>query len=235
MYKKKSILGIITARGGSKGLRRKNLRVVGGKPLIVWTIEAARHSRYLDRIVLSSEDKEIISTARKWRCEVPFVRPKELSEDKTPGILPVIHAINTMPDKYDFIVLLQPTSPLRTAQDIDACIKQCISGKHHSCVSVVEPEKSPFWMFSRDREGFLVPLIKTDKMPARRQELPKVYALNGAVYVADCEWLLKSKAFVMQKTSAYEMPVDRSLDIDSRFDLLKMEAYLKYQRSNGKS
>lgn len=235
MYKKKNILGIITARGGSKGLRRKNICVVGGKPIIAWTIEAAKHSKYLDRIVLSSEDSEIISIARKWRCEVPFVRPKELSEDKTPGIFPVIHAINTLPDKYDFIVLLQPTSPLRTAQDIDACIKKCISGNHHSCVSVVEPEKSPFWMFSRNNKGFLVPLIKTDKMPARRQELPKVYALNGAVYVADCEWLLKRKSFVMEKTSAYEMPVDRSLDIDSRFDLLKMEAYLKYQRSNGKS
>lgn len=235
MYKNKTILGIIAARGGSKGVKRKNLRIVGGKPLIAWTIEAAKRSIYLDRIVLSSEDKEIISTARKWGCEVPFIRPKELSMDETPGILPVLHAIKALPVKYDFIALLQPTSPLRTAQDIDACIEQCISGNHHSCISVVVPEKSPFWMFSRNRKGFLEPLIRRAKISARRQDLPEVYAVNGAVYVADQDRLLKSGSLLLKKTSAYEMPADRSLDIDTELDFLKMEAYLKFKRLGAKN
>lgn len=226
MYKGKHILGIIPARGGSKGFKRKNVYEIGGKPLIAWTIEAAKNSKYLDRIILSSEDKEIISVAKKWGCEVPFVRPKELSKDDTPGIAPVIHAINTISGQYDYVVLLQPTSPLRLAQDIDACIKLCITGKYRSCLSVSEPEKSPFWMFSRSKRGTLNPIIKANNVSTRRQDLPKVYLINGAVYVADCKYLLKSRSFLTKNTFGYEMPSDRSVDIDTKFDVLKAETYL---------
>jgi N-acylneuraminate cytidylyltransferase len=228
MYQGKNILGLIVARGGSKGLKRKNVRKVGGKPLIAWTIVEAKKSKYLDRLILSSEDKEIISVAKKWGCDVPFVRPKELSKDETPGIAPVIHAIRVLPDKYDYVVLLQPTSPLRLALDIDACIELCIDGGNQSCVSVTEPDKSPFWMFYRDVSGLIKPVIRAENI-LRRQDLPIVYALNGAVYVADCNWLLKRCSFVMKKTCAYIMPRERSLDIDTGLDLIKMEAFLKFQ------
>lgn len=219
MYRNNKILAVIPARGGSKGVKRKNIRKVAGKPLIAWTIEAARKSKYLDRVVLSSEDSEIISVARKWGCEVPFIRPKSLARDRTPGIAPVLHAVRILPEKFDFVVLLQPTSPLRTTADIDSCIKQCISGGHQSCVSVTEPEKSPFWMFLVDKNSRIKPLLRIKKIPGRRQELPNVYALNGAVYIAKSSFLVENEAFVAFGTSGYVMPRERSLDIDSELDL----------------
>ena len=225
MYKNKKILGIIPARGGSKGLRRKNILLVAGKPLIAWTIEAARKSKYLDRVILSSEDPEIISVAKKSGCEVPFVRPKTLAGDKTTGIEPVLHAIKTLKESYDYVVLLQPTSPLRSSADIDGCIKQCISMNSSSCVTVTKPDKSPFWMFSLTRKGRLKPLLKA-KRGIRRQDLPEVYALNGAVYVAESSRLLKARSFITYDTLAYEMPQERSLDIDTEADLIKMSAFL---------
>lgn len=228
MFKKKTILAVITARGGSKGLAKKNIRIIGGKPLIAWTIEAAKNSKYLDRVILSSEDNEIISAARKWGCEVPFVRPKELSKDKTPGIDPVIHAVNSVGDIYDYIVLLQPTSPLRIAEDIDVCIVRCISGKYQSCVAVSEAEKPPFWMYLRNKKGTLVPLFRMRKMPDRRQDLPKVYSINGAVYVAERKWLLKTRSFIKGRTYSYVMPLARSLDVDTELDLVKIAAYRQF-------
>jgi N-acylneuraminate cytidylyltransferase len=137
------VLAIIPARGGSKGLLGKNIRPLGEKPLLAWTIETARQSRYIDRLVLSSEDAEIIRIARAWDCEVPFVRPAELSRDETPGILPILHALARLPG-YDLVVKLQPTSPLRSADDIDACIERCSRSDVPACVSVVEPVQSPY-------------------------------------------------------------------------------------------
>lgn len=116
------ILAIIPARGGSKGVPRKNIRDLAGKPLIAWTIEEAKKSKYITRLILSSEDEEIIEAAKKYGCEVPFVRPIELAQDNTPGIEPVLHAIEKCPG-YDYVLLLQPTSPLRTVEDIDGCIE----------------------------------------------------------------------------------------------------------------
>lgn len=219
MYKNNKILAIIPARGGSKGIKRKNIRMLAGKPLIAWTIEAARRSEYLDRVILSSEDPEIISVAKKYGCEVPFVRPRALAGDGTPGIDPVLHALNALPEKYDLIVLLQPTSPLRSAADIDGCIKQCVSGNHNSCVSITEPEKSPFWMFLADKNSRIKPLIKLGKTADRRQDLPRVYALNGAVYVARSSFILKKRTLVAEGTAGFVMPRERSIDIDSPLDL----------------
>lgn len=229
MYKGKTILALIPARGGSKGIKYKNIRVVGGKPLIAWTIEEAKKSKYIDRIVVSSEDKKILAVAAKFGGGVPFIRPKDLSRDSTPGIAPVLHALNALPEKYDFIVLLQPTSPLRISNDIDAAIKRCLSSKSQSCVSVTEPEKSPYWMFVVNKTQRLEKLL-TGQTPDRRQSLPKIYAVNGAVYVAACDWLLRSKTFIGARTVAYKMPPERSLDIDSLLDLYKMKAYLAYQK-----
>lgn len=143
------ILAIIPARGGSKGVPRKNIRELAGKPLIAWTIEEAKKSKYIDRLILSTEDDEIIEVAKQYGCEVPFKRPIELAQDDTPGIDPVLHAIEQCPG-YDYVVLLQPTSPLRTVDDIDGCIEQLLSSDGTNfCVSVTEPEKSPYWMYTR--------------------------------------------------------------------------------------
>lgn len=214
----KSVLAIIPARGGSKGVPRKNIRNVAGKPLIVWTIEEAKKSGYIDRLVVSTDDQEIADTAIRGGGEVPFLRPAELARDDTPGISPVIHMLTTIHPAYDLVVLLQPTSPFRTVEDIDGAIALMASRNAKACVSVVEPDKSPFWMYSVDDAGHLAPLLAGAY--ACRQNLPPVYALNGAVYVAEVGWLIKTQAFVSDETIAYIMPKERSVDIDTETDLL---------------
>lgn len=215
----KSVLAIIPARGGSKGVPRKNIRNVGGKPLIAWTIEEAKKSKYIDRLILSSEDDEIISVAKLYGCEVPYKRPTEWAQDDTPGIKPVIHAIETLPEKYDYVILLQPTSPLRKAEDIDSSIALCNKESAKACVTVTEPDKSPFWMYTLDSKNKISPMLPLDGNITIRQDLPKVYALNGAVYVSQTQWLLEKESFLTEETIAYPMVKERSLDIDTEFDL----------------
>jgi N-acylneuraminate cytidylyltransferase len=212
----KKVLAVIPARGGSKGVPRKNIRKVAGKPLIAYTIEAALYSRYLDKIVVSSEDDEILSVAKEWGAEI-LVRPAELAQDDTPGTEPVLHAIDACPG-YDYAVLLQPTSPLRTTQDIDAVIDRCIALKALACVSVCEVQENPCWMFTLDNSMKMARLVP-GQLPTRRQDLQTVYLLNGAVYVAEIEWLVLGRSFISEQTVAYVMPVDRSLDIDTENDL----------------
>ena len=229
MLNGKNVLAVITARGGSKGVERKNVRSVAGKPLIAWTIEEAKKSKYIDKLILSSDNEEIINVAKKFGCEAPFVRPKELAEDDTPGILPVLHAIKEIPG-YDYVVLLQPASPLRLIEDIDGCISQCVISQSFSCVTVTESRKHPHWMFYVDQaDNKLRNFIDNIEIATRRQDLSKVYALNGAVYVADISVLLKTESFLTRETTAYIMPEERSLDIDSEFDIKVAEVFIADQ------
>lgn len=226
MIEGKSVLAIIPARGGSKGVIRKNIRNVAGKPLIAWTIEEAKKSKYIDRLVLSSEDEEIIEAAIAYNCEVPFKRPEALAKDNTPGIAPVLHTLELLPN-YDYVVLLQPTSPLRNVIDIDACIELCKENSSKVCVSVTEPDKNPFWMYKIDSSHRLSPLIDMGTVPARRQDIQKVYAINGAIYIAECNWLKTNKTFITDETLAYIMPNERSIDVDTEFDLKICDLLLK--------
>lgn len=218
MINGKTVIAVIPARGGSKGILRKNIKNLAGKPMISWTIEEAKKSKYIDRLILSSEDAEIITVANAWGCEAPFVRPAELAQDDTPGIKPVLHAISVLPEEYDYVVLLQPTSPFRSVTDIDGCIEHCVQIGAKACVSVTETEENPYWMYLLDDKSRLHPLIETLENIDCRQDLPKVYALNGAVYVADCFWLLSTGTFISAETVAYKMPEERSVDIDSAAD-----------------
>lgn len=152
MIDNKRVLAIIPARGGSKGVTRKNIRNLAGMPLIAWTIEEAKKSKYIDRLILSSEDNEIIETAKEYGCDIPFVRPVHLAEDTTSGIEPVLHALKEIVG-YDYVILLQPTSPLRIVEDIDGCIENLIETKSPACVSVTEPTNSPYWMYTVNSEG----------------------------------------------------------------------------------
>jgi CMP-N,N'-diacetyllegionaminic acid synthase len=219
MIRDKSILAIVPARGGSVGIPRKNIREAAGKPLIAWTIEEAKKSRYIDRLILSSEDDEIISVARQWGCEVPFVRPAELSQDHIPAVEPVLHALSAISEDYHYVVLLQPTSPLRRAEDIDGCIETCVSADAPVCMSVSEAEKSPYLMYTLDPVGHLIELLEHDRTFYQRQDFPKVFSPNGAVYVAAADWLRKHRRFLSPQAVAYIMPRDRSLDIDTEWDL----------------
>jgi len=212
-----TVLAIIPARGGSKGVLRKNIREVAGKPLIALTIEEAKKSKYIDRLILSSDDAEIIRVAQTFGCEVPFVRPPALAQDETPGIDPVLHAMEKLPN-YEVVVLLQTTSPLRNVADIDGCIELCIRGGANACVSVTQAKQSPYWMYTLAAGGEMQPLIQTKQNFARRQDLPQSYILNGAVYVAHRDWLREHKTFVTEETLGFVMPEERSLDIDTELD-----------------
>ncbi len=224
MINGQTVLGVITARGGSKAVPGKNIRVVGGKPLIAWTIKAAHASKYLDRCILSSDDDAILEVAKSYGCEVPFKREAGLAADDTPGVDVVLDALGRC-SGYDWVVLLQPTSPLRTADDIDGALKKCIELDAPACVSVCETQQSPFWMYFQ-RESRLYPIIEKPLI-GRRQDLPKSYALNGAVYVASTFWLVKQKTFMASSTVAYEMPAERSLDIDTEADFKFLSALLQ--------
>jgi CMP-N,N'-diacetyllegionaminic acid synthase len=212
------VLGLIPARGGSKGLPGKNILEVGGFPLLAWTVIAAQKSRYIDRLILSSDDNEIISVARDYGCDVPFTRPTELAGDETSSADVARHAINNLQDKYDVLVLLQPTSPLRTTSDIDACVKLLFDTNAPSVISVCQTDKSPYWMFLRDSDGVLEPVIQQESVPSRRQDAPAVYLPNGAVYAVKITRFLENPVFIFPQSLGYVMPRNRSLDIDELDD-----------------
>lgn len=203
MYLGKRILGLITARGGSKGIPRKNLVNVGGKPLIGWTIDAALRSRLLDRLVLSSDDEEIIAVARSLGCDAPFVREAALAGDTAGSADVVIDCLERVPD-YDYVVLLQPTSPLRSTEDIDGVIRQCLDAQAPACVSLCEVDESPFWMYAVGADKTIDPIFKNSY--ARRQDLPAVYSLNGAVYIAEADWFKRTRTFCLMTHAVMSCP-----------------------------
>jgi len=234
MIHEKSVLAIIPARGGSKGVPKKNIRKVGGKSLLEWTALEAGRSKYIDRLVLSSDDTEIIQHAEKCGIEVPFVRPIELAQDETPASEAVSHALQMLPG-YDYVVLLQPTSPLRIAADIDGCLEMTVTCNSKSCISVTETDKSPYWMCRLDDSNVLHPLISSESPNKRRQDYPRVYIPNGAVYLADTGFFLTHQAFKSESTIGYKMPRERSLDIDSELDFIICESILLNRQNSALS
>ena len=221
-----SVLAVIAARGGSRGVSRKNILPLGGKPLIAWTVEAALASRTLDRVVISSDDPEIIEVAVGYGAEAAFVRPAELARDDTPGTAPVLHALDAVSEPYEFVVLLQPTSPFRTAEDIDAAVELCAGSGAPSVVSVASARTSPYWVFVVGDDGTMSPVMPGGTLVDRRQELPPTYELNGAVYVARTERFRRSESFIGEGTLAYVMPEERSHEIDTPLDLIVARAVL---------
>lgn len=219
MISGQSVLAIIPARGGSKALPRKNLLPLGGKPLIAWTIEAAQQAKTIDRLVLTSDDDEIIEAARGFGCEVPFLRPEHLARDESPMAGVVEHVLASLEEDYDYLVLLQPTAPARLAADIDEAVARCVEAAAPACVTVCEAAESPYWMYQLDDDRRLSPLLGGLEPPGRRQDLPMHYVLNGAVYVASCEWFHSHNTFFGDGTISHVMPRDRSLDIDTPEDL----------------
>lgn len=187
MYKGKKILGIIPARGSSKDLPRKNVLSLLEKPLIAWTIEEARSSDYLDKIIVSTDDKEIAGISEKYGAEIPFKRPKILSSGKAKTIDVILHALKWFEGNgcvYDLVMLLQPASPLRTVFDINEAVKLLINKKAQSIVSVCESEHHLYWSNTLPGDGCMKDFLKKEIIGKNRQELPVFYRLNGAVYLA---------------------------------------------------
>lgn len=218
----RKVLALIPARGGSKGVPGKNILPICGKPLIQWTIDAARVSRYIDRLILSSDDDEIMSVAAAGGCEIPFRRDASLSGDTASSIDVVIDALERVPG-YDIVVLLQPTSPLRSANDIDGAIEHLELNSAQACVTVREAEEHPYLTFYADEQGCLAHYVTPPAgTPMRRQDLPVAWCLNGAVYALRTESFLKNRSFLTARTIFYPMPAERSLDIDTPSDVERL-------------
>jgi CMP-N-acetylneuraminic acid synthetase len=212
-------VGVICARGGSKGLPGKNIRSLCGRPMIAWSIEAARESQFLDRVLVSTDDIEIAEAARAAGEPVPALRPAHLAGDDANIVDAVLHAIDTEAPQADYAVLLQATSPLRRAEDIDACIRLCIGKGVPAAASVTEAGKNPYWMFHLNPDGTVRLVIERDEVGFLRQALPQAWVANGAIYVAQVEWLRRERTFWRQgMTLAYPMPAERSVDVDTLLD-----------------
>jgi N-acylneuraminate cytidylyltransferase len=224
------ILGVIPARGGSKGLPRKNIRPLAGRPLIAYTIEAAQKSRHLTYTVVSTEDAEIARVARDCGAEAPFVRPAELARDDTP-IFPVLrHATQEVEAqkkvRADLVLLLQPTTPFRTGEDIDACIERFFELDAEVVMTAKASEASPYYnLIEMIPDTPWVRLCKPpEKVLNRRQEAPKAWTVHSGVYVYSREALYSYEHHLrMKRAAVYEMPDVRILDIDSEQDLMFAE------------
>jgi N-acylneuraminate cytidylyltransferase/CMP-N,N'-diacetyllegionaminic acid synthase len=222
----RKILALIPARGGSKGILRKNIRPLAGKPLISWSIEAALDSEVCGRLIVSTDSPEIAAIAREWGADAPFLRPASLSTDTATSLSVVEHAVNwlhdTCAETFSHILLLQPTSPLRTAEDIQNAVR--IAEKTNAAVvSVCEPQQHPYLCKIVREDGILADFIPESANYNRRQDFPPVFTLNGAIYIISVECLSAEKTFTPEKTIPYIMPPERSFDIDTSWDFFLAE------------
>jgi N-acylneuraminate cytidylyltransferase/CMP-N,N'-diacetyllegionaminic acid synthase len=229
----KKIIGIIPARGGSKGVYKKNIKLLAGKPLIAYTIEAGLRSKYVDRIVVSTENIEIAEISKKYGAEV-IKRPKRLAMDDTPTLLVLQHVVQYLEEKEnyhpDIIITLQPTSPLRNEKDIDSAVSKFIRNGADSVVSLCVVEHHPYWM--KILKGNKVyPSIKMKKEFTKRQDLPKIYRLNGAVYVTKRDVLMKENTILGKDTRAIIMPQNKSVDVDTNLDFKLAEILIEELRN----
>jgi CMP-N,N'-diacetyllegionaminic acid synthase len=235
--KKPLVLGLIPARGGSKTIPRKNLTLVGNKLLMAWTVEAARESGVLDRVILSTEDSEVAHVGKRLGAEVPFLRPPELAGDTSSSIDVNLHAVQWLEEKEgyrpDFVLFLQPTSPLRNARDIQRSVELAVARRANSVVSVCPVHQHPCWMKTLDDKERMFDLYPQSSIPTRRQDLSEVFALNGAIYLSKRDWLLATRTFVGEGTYAYVMPPERSLDVDTPWDLHLADLILRDRETHG--
>ncbi|KAB1441295.1 cytidylyltransferase domain-containing protein [Pseudodesulfovibrio senegalensis] len=235
------VLGLITARGGSKGVPGKNWKMIAGRPLIAWTVAAARACSCLDRIVVSTDHEEIAEAARNAGAEVPFMRPEELSRDDSPHIDCVLHALDWLEREQgyvpDCVCLLQPTSPLRLPEDIDGAVamaERLMREKGAAAViSVTDCPHHPYLARKQDESGRLLPFMEHDIAYQRRQDLPPALATNGAVYVNSVRSLREDKTFYPAECYGYHMPQERSLEIDTPWEFSLVEAVLQMQQEKG--
>lgn len=218
----KRILTIIPARGGSKRLPRKNLLDLGGKPLIVWTIEAATGCDYVDCTAVSTDDEEIAAISMKHGAEVPVMRPAHLASDEATNINVVLDFLATLAaggEDYDFVVVLPPTSPLRTKDHLSAAIEQMAEHKARAIISVCWAEHHPLWCNTLPDDLSMAHFIRDDVKNRRSQDLPVYYRLNGALYVCATELLTDQRTLLPSVgTIAYVMSQGDSIDIDTADD-----------------
>lgn len=227
-------LAVIPARGGSKGLTNKNIRLLGQSALIEYSIQAALHSRYVQEVVVTTDNLKIAEVAKQAGASVPFLRPGELSTDTARSIDAVKHAVKfyekEMNRFFRYIILLQPTSPLRLSQDIDQAVELFMENNADSLQSVVEVDIHPYLLRTMN-QGRLNPYLTNQDQHKRRQDLDSVYALNGAIYIVKRDVLMCDDTLVGKNNYGYVMPKDRSVDIDDEADLKLAEFYISLRNN----
>ena len=224
---RKMVLGLITARAGSKGIIGKNLVDLAGKPLIQWTIEAALAAESIDEVFVSSDGDDILTLAAKLGAQA-LKRPAELSQDLSRSEDAVIHALSDprIQGRFEHVILLQPTSPLRTAEDIDSAMSLTNTHDCDSVISVYEPDHHPLKSFTLNQAGYLQGAVNNEYPFSPRQELPTAYYPNGAIYIVQISRFLHNHSLFQEKTLGFPMSREKSIDIDAAEDIKRAEAYL---------
>lgn len=224
MYKGKKIVCIVPARGGSKGLPGKNIKMFSGKPLIAHTIEQAKKSGLIDRVIVSTNDKKIAKISRKYGAEVPFLRPKSLSQDRSSTMDVLLHAVQWFKKDgyvFDILVLLHATAPLRSVEDINNSVKLIFKQNVSNVFSVTEAHRNPYFNMVEVSRG-RVSLVKRGCFVSR-QEAPRVYDMNASIYVWWKDVLKNEKKILLKNSCVYVMPKERSIDIDDEIDFRTAE------------
>jgi len=237
MINGKRVLAIVTARSGSKGLPNKNIKVLGDLPLLAWPIIAASESTYVDKVILSTDSEQYAEIARTYGATVPFLRPVTLASDQASSIDVIIHALDYLAasnDEYDYILLLEPTSPLTEAADIDGAIEllESAGGTATSVIGVSLMEtQHPAFSVTRSNDGLITPLLggSFQAMP-RRQDLQPIYALDGSLYLSSVESMYNEKTFCHNKTIGMVFDRCKSLEVDDLLDFICIEAVIKHLR-----
>jgi CMP-N,N'-diacetyllegionaminic acid synthase len=221
----KKIIAIVPARQGSKGLAKKNIIDFLGKPLLAWSIEAALQSNYVDRIIVSTDSTEIAGVGEKFGADIPFIRPSYLSEDSSTSVDVICHAIEFMSEKlgenFDFVILLEPTSPLRTSEDVDLALEKLIgSPDARSLVSVGESESQHNKLQFNITESEFISVEPSSKkfVHMRRQDLARSYFLDGSIYLSYIHTLFEFASFVHGKTLTLSLPKWKNIEIDDEYD-----------------
>ncbi|WP_312104936.1 acylneuraminate cytidylyltransferase family protein [Acinetobacter venetianus] len=224
------VTALIPARGGSKRLPRKNVKLLGNKPLIAWSIEAAKASKYIDRVVVSTDDEEIKQVSEQYGAEVPFSRPEHLSNDHASSFDVIKHAIVFLglDQTNELIVLLQPTSPLRLVSELDTALEFFIAKNAKGIVSISETEHSPMWSNTLPENGCMSNFIRPEVQGKRSQDLPKFFRLNGSIYIYETLSLLEqAKIFFDENVYGFETSLETGVDIDTALDFKIAEVLLR--------
>jgi N-acylneuraminate cytidylyltransferase/CMP-N,N'-diacetyllegionaminic acid synthase len=232
MHNPAHVLGLILARSGSKGLPAKNTMMLGGKPLLAWSVEAAIKSSFVTDVIISTDSVDIATTAAEYGAEVPFIRPDHLSTDTSTSADAVAHAIEFLQERnrhYDYVILLEPTSPLRDFADIDEAFIALLESGGSSLVSVCRASTThPAFMFNMGAENILSPYESSRPIGSiRRQDVDEVYYPEGSIYISSIETFEKEHSFYHRGTQGFEVPRWKALEIDEALDFLLVQAVMR--------
>jgi len=234
MLNNKTFLAIIPARGGSKGLPGKNIKNLCGKPLIAWSIETGLNSKYIDEVMVTTDSQEIADVAQKYGANVPFLRPKELATDTATTFDAIKHTIDFYKEKlkkeFDYIVLLEPTSPLREVSDIDNAVEQLLNSDADAIVGICKTEdQNPAFLVLKDNNNYISGYENRSMKVIRRQDISDVYFFERTIYISKTDVLLDKQTFYHDKTIGYEVPKYKSLEVDDMDDFIMVEAMMKHK------